>query len=243
VQKEAVEQVKAGADILDVNVTLFGIDETPVLPKAIEAVQEVTDVPLCIDSANVEALKAALRVYKGKPLVNSVTGEDKSLDRVLPLIKEYNAAVIGLTQDDNGIPKDSFRRIAIAEKIVNRAEQIGINRNDIVIDCLAMAIGAEPMSLIVLLETIRAIKSRLGVNMTLGASNISFGMPDRDLLNSSFLALVVEAGVTCPVVDAVKVRQSVLATDVLLNKDKRSRRYLNFYMNNKLKEPGINLKK
>ena len=226
VRQEAIAQFKAGADVLDINVTVFGIDETPVLPEAVKAVQAVTDIPLCIDSANVAALEAALKVYQGKPLINSVSGEKKSLDRVLPLVKAYGAAVVGLTQDDNGIPKNSATRVAIAENIVNRAVQMGIPQTDIVIDCLALAVGADPQSAIIAIETISAIRSRLGVNMTLGASNISFGMPDRNMINYSFLTLVIAAGVTCPVVDAAKVRASILATDLLLGKDKRARRYI-----------------
>jgi 5-methyltetrahydrofolate--homocysteine methyltransferase len=224
--KEAIEQVKAGADILDVNVTVFGLDEAPILPAAVKAVMEVVDAPLCIDSANAEALRAALKIYKGKPLVNSVSGEERSLERVLPLIKEYGAAVVGLTQDDNGIPKDAATRIAIAEKIVNRAAQMGIPKEDIIIDCLALAIGADPMSAVTALQTIREIKARLGVNMTLGASNISFGMPDRIYINSSYLAMTIAAGVTCPVVDTAKVRPYILGTDLLLARDKRARRYI-----------------
>jgi 5-methyltetrahydrofolate--homocysteine methyltransferase len=226
VRKEAAEQVKAGADILDVNVTVFGLDETPILPEAVKAVMETVDVPLCIDSANANALKAALKIYTGKPLINSVSGEDRSMERVLPLVKEYGAAVVGLTQDDNGIPKDSATRIAIAEKIVNRAVQMGIPQEDIIIDCLALAVGADPRSAMTALESISAIKARLRVNMTLGASNISFGMPDRYLINCSYLAMTIAAGVTCPVVDAAKVRSSILATDLLLAKDKRARRYI-----------------
>lgn len=224
--KEALEQVKAGADILDINVTVFGIDETPTLSAAIKVVQEVVNVPLCIDSVNPDALKAALRVYKGKPLINSVSGEEKSLARVLPLVKEYGAAVVGLTQDDNGIPKNAATRVSIAEKIINRAEQMGIPRENIIIDCLALAVGANPLSALTAVETIIKIKSLLGVNMTLGASNISFGMPDRNLINQSFLTLVIAAGVNCPVVDTAKVRASVLAVDLLLGKDNRARRYI-----------------
>ncbi len=226
VRHEAVSQTKAGADVLDVNVTVFGLDETPLLPMAVQAVMEVSDLPICIDSANAEALKAALKVYKGKPLINSVSGEERSLERVLPLVKEYGAAVVGLTQDDNGIPKDAKTRIAIAEKIVARAEKAGIPREDVIIDCLALAVGADPNSAVIALETIREVKARLGVNMTLGASNISYGMPDRLLINSSYLAMTIAAGVTCPVVDVAKVRSSVLATDLLLGKDKRARRYI-----------------
>jgi 5-methyltetrahydrofolate--homocysteine methyltransferase len=229
VKKEAVEQVKAGADILDVNVTVFGLDEAPLLPKAVQAVMEVTDTPLCIDSANPAALKAALKLYKGKALVNSVSGEERSIERVLPIIKEYGAAVVALTQDDNGIPKDSKTRVDIAEKIINRAAQMGIPMSDIVVDCLALAIGADPMSAITGFETISAVRAKFGVNMTLGASNISFGMPDRHLINVAYLALMIKAGVTCPVVDAGKVRANILGIDVLLGKDRRARRYIEGY--------------
>jgi 5-methyltetrahydrofolate--homocysteine methyltransferase len=226
VKKEALEQVKAGADILDVNVTVFGLDEAPLLPRAVAAVMEVADIPLCIDSANAEALKAALKIYKGKALVNSVSGEEASLKRVLPLIKEYGCAVVGLTQDDNGIPKDAATRINIAEKIINRAAQMGIPQEDIIIDCLALAIGADPNSCVTALETISKIKARFGVNMTLGASNISFGMPDRVYINSTYLAMTLAAGVTCPVVDVAKVRPYILGADLLLARDRRARRYI-----------------
>ena len=226
VRQEAIAQVKAGAEVLDVNVAVFGLDEVPLLPRAVQAITEVTEVPLCIDSANPAALQAALEAYPGKPLINSVSGEERSLERVLPLVKKYRTAVIGLTQDDNGIPKDAKTRISIAEKIVDRAEKMGIPREDIVIDPLALAIGADPNSAVIALETIREIKTRLSVNMTLGASNISFGMPDRLLINCSFLAMTIAAGITCPVVDVAKVRASVLAIDLLLGRDKRARRYI-----------------
>jgi 5-methyltetrahydrofolate--homocysteine methyltransferase len=186
VRKEALAQVQAGADVLDVNVGTFGVDEVALLPKAVRTVMDTVDVPLCLDSANPEALAAALKVYKGKPLINSVSGEEASLARVLPLVKEYGAAVVGLVQDDEGIPKDAERRLAIARKIVERAEKAGIARQDVVIDILAFAIGAEPSSGLAVIEAIRRIKAELGVNITMGASNVSFGLPDRNLLNSAF---------------------------------------------------------
>ena len=227
--QEAREQVRDGADIIDVNVSTLGVDEVSLLPRAVEAVVDTVDVPLCLDSANPEALEAALNIYRGKPLINSVTGEEHSLAKMLPLVKEYGAAVIGLIQDDEGIPNDSERRVAIAGKIVERAEAAGIPREDIIIDCLALAIGADTGAGLVTIETIRGVKSKLGVNLTLGASNISFGLPDRNLLNSAFLAIAIAAGVTCPIVDAAKVRPIVLAADLLLNRDKRARRYTGAY--------------
>lgn len=229
IRREALEQVQAGADIIDVNVTTFGINEAALLPQAVKAVMETVDVPLCIDSPRPEALAAALKVYKGKPIINSVNGEERSLERVLSLVREYGAAVIGLTQDESGIPKDAAQRFAIARKIIERAEKAGIPRGDVIIDCLALAVGANADSGLVVLETIRQVKSLLGVNITLGASNISFGLPDRILLNGAFLSMAIAAGVTCPVVDAAKVRPVVLAADLVLGRDRYARRYIADY--------------
>lgn len=229
VGREALAQAEAGADILDVNVNTFGVDEVALLPQAVRAVMDTVDVPLCLDSANPEALAAALKVYKGKPLINSVTGEEHSLAKVLPLVREYGATVIGLTQDDEGVPNNADRRVAIAHKIVQRAEAAGIPREDIMIDCLAFAVGADTSSGLVTLETIRRVKAELGVNLTLGASNISFGLPDRDVINNTFVAIVIAAGVTCLIVDVAKVRPIVLAADLVLANDKRARRYIEAY--------------
>jgi len=229
VRKEALAQAQAGADILDVNVGTFGVDEVTLLPKAVQAVIDTVDIPLCIDSANPEALETALKVYKGKPLINSVTGEEHSLAKVLPLVKEYGAAVIGLVQDDEGIPKDSKRRVSIAHKIVERAEAAGIARENIIIDCLAFAIGADTSSGPAVIEAIRKIKAELGVNMTLGASNVSFGLPDRELLNNAFVVMAITAGVTCLIVDVAKVRPAVIAADLVLGRDKHARRYIEAY--------------
>jgi len=229
VRKEALAQTQAGADIIDVNVGVFGIDEAALLPKAVQAVMETVDTPLCIDSSNPDALEAALKVYKGKPLVNSVTGEEHSLKRVLPLIKKYGAAVIGLVQDDEGIPKDTEGRVRVAHKIVEKVEAAGISREDLVIDCLAFAVGAEPASGAAVIEAIRRIRAELGVNMTMGASNVSFGLPDRELLNNAFVVIATAAGATCLIVDVAKVRSIILAADLVLGRDKRARRYIEAY--------------
>jgi len=229
VRKEALSQTQAGVDIIDVNVGVFGIDEAAMLPKAVQAVMETVDTPLCIDSSNPDAMEAALKVYKGKPLVNSVTGEEHSLKRILPLIKKYGAAVIGLVQDDEGIPKDTERRVRIAHKLVEKVEAAGIPREDLVIDCLAFAVGAEPDSGVEVIEAIRRIKAELGVNMTMGASNVSFGLPDRELLNNAFVVMATAAGATCLIVDAAKVRSIILAADLVLGRDKRARRYIEAY--------------
>ena len=233
VRREALAQAQAGADILDVSVGTFGVDEVTLLPRAVQTVIDTVDIPLCLDSAVPEALDAALKVYKGKALINSVTGEEHSLAKVLPLVKKYGAAVIVLVQDEKGIPKDSERRVAIAHKVVERAEAAGIAREDIIIDCLAFAVGADPSSGPAVIEAIRKIKAELGVNLTLGASNVSFGLPDRNLLNNAFVVMAVAAGVTCLIVDVAKVRPAVLAADLILGRDKRARRYIEAYRQRK----------
>jgi 5-methyltetrahydrofolate--homocysteine methyltransferase len=229
VRKEALAQVQAGADILDVNVGVFGVDEVSLLPKAVKAVMETVDVPLCLDSSNPDAMEEALKVYKGKALVNSVTGEEHSLKRILPLVKEHGAAVIGMVQDEDGIPRDAERRIRIAHKIVEKVEAAGISRENLVIDCLAFAVGAEPTSGVAVIEAIRRIKAELGVNMTMGASNVSYGLPDRRLINNAFVAMAAAAGATCLIVDTAKVRPIVLAADLVLGRDNRARRYIEAY--------------
>ncbi|MBI4333856.1 MAG: dihydropteroate synthase [Chloroflexi bacterium] len=229
VRAEALAQAQAGADIIDLNVGAVGVNEVELLPMAVRAAMDAVDIPICIDSSRPEALEAALRVYKGKALVNSVSGEERSLEKVLPLVKHHGAAVIGLTQDDNGISPDPARRVAVARKIVSRAEALGIPRSDVVIDCLAFALGANEQSGLATLETVRRVKDELGVNVTLGASNISFGMPDRDLLNGAFLCLAIAAGVTCPIVDVARIRPMALATDLVLGRDRHARRYIEAY--------------
>jgi 5-methyltetrahydrofolate--homocysteine methyltransferase len=226
VRREAIAQVEAGADVLDVNVGVAGLDQVALLPQAIQTVMSVVEVPLCIDSNNPAALAAGLKVYKGKALINSVNGEERSLGAILPLVKEYGTAVIALTMDDDGIPMEVDRRVAIAHKIVERAASLGIPREDIVIDCLTLTAATDHTAPFTTQEAIRRVKAELGVNMTVGASNVSFGLPDREIINSVFLTLVIGAGVTCPIVDVAKVRPIVLATDLLLGRDEYSARYI-----------------
>jgi len=232
---EAEAQVEAGADVLDVNVGATGVDEVDLLPQAVRMVMETVQVPVCIDSANAEALRAALAVHselapEGKPLVNSVNGEEVNLERVLPLVAEYKAAVIGLTMDEDGIPPTSEKRLAVARKIVERAEALGIPAQDVVIDCLSLTVGADdPQAALVTLEAIRMVRQELGVNMTLGASNVSFGLPEREVVNWAFLAMAIQNGVNCPIVDAAKVRPAILAADLLLGRDEYAMRYIKAY--------------
>lgn len=228
VRQEALGQVEAGAEIIDVNVSAVDVDEERTLPQAVQTVAEAVDVPISIDTASHQALAAAFAVCPGKPLVNSVTGEETSLEAVLPLVKEYGCAVIGLCMDEEGIPKEAEGRLKIAQKIIRRAEKQGIAREDVIIDPLAMTVGADHMAGVVTLETIRLIRMNLGVNIILGGSNISFGLPERSLINRSFLAMAIAAGLTCVIVDPldVEIRKTIAACDLLMGKDEFAVRFL-----------------
>jgi len=226
---EAASQVAGGADIIDVNVVADGVDEVKMLPLAAKAVMEEVDAPISLDSEDPEALSAALKICKGKPLVNSVSGQENSLKEVLPLVREYGTAVVALTVDDEGIPADTDRRVAIAHRIVKEATDLGIPLEDIIVDCLVLTVATDSNAGLVTLETARRIHTELGVNQTMGASNISFGQPDRDVLNRVFLSLAIASGVTCAYVNAEKVSPTVLAADLILGRDPFSQRYVNGY--------------
>lgn len=226
VRREAIEQVAAGADVLDVNVGAAGVDEAQMLPLAVRTVMEVVDVPLCLDSDKPEAITAALEVCEGKAIVNSVNGQEHKLATILPLVARYGAAVIGLCMDDRGIPPDAATRIEIARRIIARAEAAGIPRNNVLIDCLTLTISTDTNGALATLNAMRAIRDEFGVNLTLGASNVSYGLPDRPVINNAFLALAIQSGLTCPLVDVARVRPTVLAVDLLLGRDPNARRYL-----------------
>ena len=179
VRKEAVEQVAAGAEIIDVVVSYQDLDEVAVVRAAVKAVMEVTDAPLCVDSPDPAVLEAALGVYEGKMLVSSVTAEEARIAQVLPLVKQYGSAVIGLTTDERGIPGDACARLEIARRILAAAEALGIPREDVIIDCACMTVGTDTRAALVTLEAARMIREELGCNLTLGASNVSYGLPDR----------------------------------------------------------------
>jgi 5-methyltetrahydrofolate--homocysteine methyltransferase len=222
---EAIKQVEYGADILDVNVGTSGIDELVMLPKVVQAIMGAVDVPLCFDSHNVQALEAALKIYKGKAIINSVNGQERCLTEILSLVKKYNTAVIGLTMDDKGIPPDVETRLQIAHKIIKHANKMGIPLEDIIIDTLVTTVCTDYRAALITLETISRVNKELGVNQSLGASNISFGLPDREVLNFAFLALAVDRGVTCPCVNVAKVKQNALAIDLILGRDRHGLRY------------------
>jgi 5-methyltetrahydrofolate--homocysteine methyltransferase len=228
-RNEALAQVAAGADVVDVNVGVVGREQLLLLPRAVEVIQEVIEVPLSIDTSDPEALAAALKVYQGKPLVNSVSGEEKSLREVLPLVAEYGAAVIGLCVDEHGIPDDPVRRVEIARKIVERAEDMGIPREDVLINCMTMPLEGNHRAALTTLETIRLVRAELGVNMTLDASNISFDLPNCDALGLTFLAVAIAAGVDAPIVNVAQARQTILSLDLLLGRDGFAMRYIKYY--------------
>ncbi len=231
VKIDAVSQVDAGAGILDVNAGVPGADEVALLSEVMKTVMEVTDVPLCIDTANPKALDAALSLYEGKALVNSVNGEEKSLEAVLPLVKEHQAAVIGLCMDDDGIPATPEARLKVAAKIIERANKMGIPTEDIVIDPLTLTMGADSNAGKVTLDTVKLIVAEFGVNITMGASNVSFGLPDRKFVNSAFLAMAIQAGVTCPITNPLvtEVNTAILAADLSLGRDEFGMRWIKGY--------------
>lgn len=231
VRQDALAQVEAGAAVLDVNAGVPGADEVALLPRVMQEVMSVVDVPLCIDTANPQALEAALKLYKGKALINSVNGEERSLTAVLPLAREYGAAVIGLCMDEKGIPPSPEERTAVAEKILERAAALGIPPEDIVIDPLAMTMGADHKAGWITLETLKLIVHEFGVNVTMGASNISFGLPDRKYLNAAFIAMAIQAGLTCPITNPLvtEVNTAILAADLTLGKDEYGLHWIKAY--------------
>jgi 5-methyltetrahydrofolate--homocysteine methyltransferase len=206
-------------------------DEPAMLVEAIRTVQSVVEAPLCIDSSVYEALAQALEVYEGKPLVNSVTGEDERLELILPLIKKYNCAVIGMANDETGISMDPEYRLKIAKKIVERAADHGIGKENIVIDPLALTVAADSTAILVTLETIRLIRQELGVNFTCGAGNTSFGLPHRPPLTAAYLNMAMYAGLTSAITDAmnVNIREGVLAGDVMLGHDEYAANWISYF--------------
>ena len=232
VRRDANRQVDAGAHMLDVNAGVPDDDIEPaILSAAIQAVQEETDAPISIDSSVVEALKAGLDVVKGKPLINSVTAEDERLELVLPLVKKYGAAVVGVSNDETGISNDPQERLAAARKIVERAQDYGIPKEDILIDPLVLTISADHTTALATLETIRLIRDELGVNMTCGASNISFGLPWREEINAAFISMAMAAGLTSAITNPLKteLRRTILAADLLMAYDPYSGNFIAAY--------------
>jgi 5-methyltetrahydrofolate--homocysteine methyltransferase len=221
VEKDALAQVAAGAHMLDVNAGIPLADEPAILAAAIQLVQSITDVPLSIDSSIVEALKRGLEVYEGKALLNSVTGEDERLESVLPLVKKHNAAVIGISNDETGISEDPEVRFAVAKKIVERAMDHGIPKEDVLIDPLVMPIGAMRYAGRQVFAIVRRLREELGVNTCCGASNVSFGLPNRAPLNAAFVSMAIGAGLTSAITNPIEaeIKQAILAADVMMGND------------------------
>ena len=225
----AENQISNGADILDVNVGFPGVDDAKLLPETVLAIRERFDIPLCLDSPNPKAIEAALKVAGPRCLINSVKGEERSLKAILFIAKEYDAAIIGLTMDDDGITHDPLKRLAIAEKILERAVKTGLKEEDVIIDPLAMAVSADSSACIVTLDTIRLVHQKLGLNITMGASNISFGLPGRESLNSAFMALAIYNGLTCPIANPEKITAAVRSTDLALGRDDYAVRFVDYF--------------
>jgi 5-methyltetrahydrofolate--homocysteine methyltransferase len=228
----AKEQVEAGADIIDINVTIPGVDEVELLPRVVEVVQDAVEVPLSIDSSKPDAIRAALPLCEGKVIVNSVNGNPEILEALLPKVKKYDAAVIGiLMSKEKGIPKEAGTRLEVAQTILEAVEAAGIPKSDLIIDCLTLAVGAEPDMGVVALDTMRDVSNQLDLNVTMGISNVSFGLPNRARINAAFIAMAAAAGLTCAIVDphSRAVREAILAADVLLKRDKRALRFLKYH--------------
>jgi 5-methyltetrahydrofolate--homocysteine methyltransferase len=221
VLEDADAQIAMGCDMLDVNAGIPLVDEAELLAQMIRLLQDHTDTPLCIDSSVIEALEAGLDAYDGKALVNSVTGEDERLELILPIVAKHGAAVIGLTNDETGIPETAEKRLEIARKIVSVAGDHGIPPEDVVLDPLAMTVGADPQAVRITLDAIEMIRDELGVNMCLGASNVSFGLPERHTLNAAFLAMGAAHGLTSAIMNGLSEEcvRSVRASDLMLGKD------------------------
>jgi len=221
VKQDAIAQVKAGAKIIDVNAGVPGEDEEPILKDMICAITEVTDAPLCFDTADNTALETALSIYDGKALINSVNGEEERLESILPLVKEYDASVIALCMDDDGIPPTADDRLKVAAKMIERADKLGISSDRLIIDPLALTMGSDHNAGRIAINTIKMVVAEFGVNVTMGASNISFGMPDRAQINATFIAMSILAGLTCPITNPLEeeVQLAIQAADLVMGRD------------------------
>lgn len=237
---QAVEQIHAGADILDVNVGLPDIDEKSMMVSAVKAIQGICDTPLQLDSTIPEVLEAGLRVYNGKPIVNSVNGEEKSLEAILPLVKKYGAAVVGLTLDKDGIPKKAEGRIAIAKKILDRALALGIPREDVYIDCLTLTASAEQDGVTETLNALKYVRNEMGLQTVLGVSNISFGLPNREMITRTFLTMALNEGLTLPIINpnVESIMGAVRAYKLLKGIDRDCIEFVNWYGNNAAASPA-----
>jgi 5-methyltetrahydrofolate--homocysteine methyltransferase len=225
----ATSQVEAGADVLIVNANAFGMDESDLLPRVVRAIMETTDVPLCLESRNPTALEKTLEMGCGRPMISSVTGEKPILESILPITKKYDLPVVVMATDSAGIPPDPQRRIEIVQTIIRHAEAVGIPRENLVIDCLAESIAVNAEAARIACKAIERVRDEMGLNTILGASNISFGLPNRSWVNLPFLSLAIASGLTAAIVNVKVVKPYVTACDLLMGKDRGSRRYMAYY--------------
>ena len=228
-KNEALAQVAAGADVVDVNIDATDLEQAILLPRIVEAVQEAVEVPLSISTSNPKALTAALKVCRGKPLVNAANGEEGNLNQVLPLVAEHGAAFVGLCVDEKRVSGDPYRRLETACKIIEQAEALGIPRKDVLIDCQTLAVEIDRKAALNTLEAIRLVQTELGVNMTMDISNISSELPNYAALQQTFLAMAIIEGVNAPFADAAQARQTILSIDLLLGRDEGAMRYIKYY--------------
>jgi len=228
IRTEALRQVEAGADILMVSTAAFGLDEIIVLPQVTEAILQTVDVPLCLESRNPLALEKTLQLGCGKPIISSVTGEDALLEQILPLVKTYRTALVLLASDTSGIPTQAEKRLEIIILIIEKAQAIGIDIENLIADCVAESSAVNPMAAVITLETMKRVREKRGLNLVLGASNVSFGLPGRSVINAVFLSLAVQAGLTSAIVNPKLMKPFILAADLLLGRDHRARRYTGY---------------
>jgi 5-methyltetrahydrofolate--homocysteine methyltransferase len=225
---EALIQVEAGADILMVSTAAFGLDETVVLPQVTEAILKTVDVPLCLESRNPLALEKTLRLGCGKPIISSVTGEEALMEQILPLAKKYCTALVLLASDTSGIPPQVEKRLEIITRLIEKAKESGVDIENLIADCVAESSAVNPLAAIITLETIKRVREKWGLNLVLGASNVSFGLPSRNVINAVFLSLAIQAGLTSAIVNVKQMKPFILAADLLLGRDHRARRYTEY---------------
>ena len=228
-RNEALAQVAAGADVVNVNGGAMGPDQAEFLPRAVERIQESVEVPISVETANPEALAAALEACRGKPLINGVDGGEQSLSQILPLAARYGAVVIGRCRDEEGVPDDPYGRLEIARKITERAEPLGIPREDVLIDCLTQAVETNPEAALITLETVRLVRAELEANMTLDINAVSNELPNSGSLHQALLTAAIAEGVNVPIIDVARDRQAILALDVILGRDESAKRYIRYY--------------
>ncbi|MBV7275515.1 homocysteine S-methyltransferase family protein [Clostridium sp. PL3] len=235
IQSEAVKQKEEGAAVIDLNVGLPEIDEVEMITKAVKAIQKVVQIPISIDSSNPEAIEAGARIYNGKPVINSVNGKEETMKKIFPIVKKYGGCVIALTIDENGIPSSAEGRFKIAEKIVNEAKKYRIDKKDIIVDCLALTASAQQKEVLETVKSIELVKERLGVKTTLGVSNVSYGMPRREILNRAFLSIALYAGLNLPIINGAdeEMKDTIDAFNVLSNTDKEGKDYISKYSDRK----------